>query len=139
LTSKVLTSELFVAVSADTADLVRLLLFFASATWAAAWEAGNFPAVCRVRRGAATLDGSLRDVAGASLSLPTVESETYSSTGGGGAACTSSTQRTVAALVFVAQRCRAPVDAFTVLHGKTYIHRVKSKDVYSKNLRSKKN
>jgi hypothetical protein len=34
-----------------------------------------------VRRGAATLDGARRDVAGASLSLPTVESETYSSMG----------------------------------------------------------
>jgi hypothetical protein len=32
-------------------------------------------------------------VAGASLSLPTIESETYSSTGGGGAACTSATSR----------------------------------------------
>jgi hypothetical protein len=33
-------------------------------------------------------------VVGASLSLPTIESETYSSTGGGGAACTSATLRT---------------------------------------------
>jgi hypothetical protein len=32
---------------------------------------------------------------GASLSLPTVELETYSSTGGGGTACTSSTSRTL--------------------------------------------
>jgi hypothetical protein len=53
------------------------------------------PAICRGRRGAATLDGALRDVAGASLSLPTVESETYLSTGGGGAACTSATSRTL--------------------------------------------
>jgi hypothetical protein len=91
----VLTLELFVVVSADTAELVRLLLlFFTSTTWAAAWEASIFPAVCRVRHGAATLDRPLRDVAGASLSLPTVESETYSSTGGGGAACTSATLRT---------------------------------------------
>jgi hypothetical protein len=30
-------------------------------------------------------------------------------------------------LVFVTQRCRAPVDAFTVLHRQTYIHRVKNK------------
>jgi hypothetical protein len=90
------TSELFVVVSTDTADLVRFpLLFFASATWAAAWEAGIFTAVCRVCRGAATLDGPLCDVVGASLSLPTIESETYSSTGGGGAACTSATLRTL--------------------------------------------
>jgi hypothetical protein len=53
------------------------------------------PAICRGRRGAATLDGALRDVAGASLSLPTIESETYLSTGGGGAACTSATSRTL--------------------------------------------
>jgi hypothetical protein len=81
-----------VMLSADTVDLVRFpLLFFASAIWFTAWEAGIFPVVCRVRCGAATLDGALHDVAGASLSLPTVESETYSSTGGGGAACTSAT------------------------------------------------
>jgi hypothetical protein len=43
------TSELVVVVSADTADLVRFpLLFFTSAIWVAAWEAGIFPAVCRV-------------------------------------------------------------------------------------------
>jgi hypothetical protein len=83
-------------VSADTTDLVRfLLLFFASATCIAAWEVGIFPAVCRVRRGTATLDGALRDATGASLSLPTVESETYSSTGGGGAAYMSATSRTL--------------------------------------------
>jgi hypothetical protein len=64
-------------------------------TWVAAWEVSIFPAVCRVRRSAANLDGPLRDVAGASLSLPTIESETYSSTGGGGAACTSATLRTL--------------------------------------------
>jgi hypothetical protein len=34
-------------------------------------------------------------VAGVSSSLPTVESETYSSTGGGGAACTSAMSRTL--------------------------------------------
>jgi hypothetical protein len=85
-----------VVVFVDTVDLVRFpLLFFASAIWVAAWEAGILPVVCRVRRGAATLDGALRDVAGASLSLPTVESETYSSTGGGGAACTSATSQTL--------------------------------------------
>jgi hypothetical protein len=83
-------------VSTDTADLVRFpLLFFASAIWVAAWEAGIFPVVCRVRRGAMTLDRALHDVAGASLSLPIIESETYSSTGGGGAACTSATSRTL--------------------------------------------
>jgi hypothetical protein len=71
------TSELIVVVSVDTADLVRFpLLFFASAIWVAALEAGIFPAVYRVRRGAATLDGALRDTGEASLSLPTVESET---------------------------------------------------------------
>jgi hypothetical protein len=52
------TSELFVVVSADTANLVRFpLLFFTSATWVAAWEAGIFLVVCRVHRGAVTLDG----------------------------------------------------------------------------------
>jgi hypothetical protein len=56
---------------------------------------GIFPAVCRMRRGVVTLDGPLRDTAGASQSLPTVESETYSSIGGGGAACTSATLRTL--------------------------------------------
>jgi hypothetical protein len=89
-------SELFEVVSADTADLVRFpLLFFTSASWVTAWEAGIFPAVCRVRCAAATLDGALRDVEEASLSLPTVESETYSLMGGGGAACTSITSRTL--------------------------------------------
>jgi hypothetical protein len=84
-----------VVVSADIVDLFRCPLLFASAIWAAAWEAGIFPAVCHMRRGAATLDGSLRNVVGASLSLPIVESETYSSTGGGGATCTSATSRTL--------------------------------------------
>jgi hypothetical protein len=45
--------------------------------------------------GASTLDGPLRDVAGPSLSLPTVESETYSSTGGGGTASRSATLQTL--------------------------------------------
>jgi hypothetical protein len=68
-------SELFEVVSADTADLVCFpLLFFASASCVTAWEAGIFPGVCRVCRAAATQDGAMRDVAGASLSLPTVES-----------------------------------------------------------------
>jgi hypothetical protein len=75
-TSMVSTSELLVVVSADTADLVCVpLLFFASTTWAAVWEVGIFPAVGRMRRSAPTLDGPLSDLAGASLSLPTVESE----------------------------------------------------------------
>jgi hypothetical protein len=69
--------------------------FFASAIWAAAWEAGIFLAVCYVCRGVATPDGVLCDVAGASLSLPIIKSETYSSTGGGGAACTSAMSRTL--------------------------------------------
>jgi hypothetical protein len=89
-------SELFVVVSADTVDLVPFpLLFFVSATWVVTWEVGIFPAACRERRGVATLEGLLRDVVGTSLSLPTFESETYSSTGGGGAACTSATLRTL--------------------------------------------
>jgi hypothetical protein len=41
------------------------------------------------------LEGPLRDVAGTPLSLPTVESDTYSSTGGGGAACTFATLQTL--------------------------------------------
>jgi hypothetical protein len=88
--------ELIVVVSPDTADLVLFpLLFLASAIWVAAWEAGILPAVCCVRHGAATLDGSLHDVPGVSSLLPTVESETYPSTGGGGAACTFATLRTL--------------------------------------------
>jgi hypothetical protein len=67
-----------VVLSTDIADLVCFPLLF-------------FAAVCHVRHGAATLEGPLRDVADASLSLPTVESETYSLTGVGGAACTSAT------------------------------------------------
>jgi hypothetical protein len=68
------TSELFEVVSADIADLVRFpLLFFTSTSWVAALEAGIFPAVCHVHCAAATLDGALRDVAGASLLLPTIE------------------------------------------------------------------
>jgi hypothetical protein len=90
------TSELAMVVSVDNVDLVHFpLLFFASAIWVAAWEVGILPVVCRVRRGAATLDGALRDVAGASLSLPTIESETHSSMRGGGAACTSAMPRTL--------------------------------------------
>jgi hypothetical protein len=35
-----------VVVSVDTVDLVRFpLLFFASAIWVVAWEAGIFPAI----------------------------------------------------------------------------------------------
>jgi hypothetical protein len=37
-------------------------------------EADIFPVTYRVCRGAATLDGTQRDVAGASSSLPTIES-----------------------------------------------------------------
>jgi hypothetical protein len=60
------TSKLIVVVSADTADLVYFLFrFFTSAAWVTPWEAGIFPAVCRVRRDVATLDVALRDVAGA--------------------------------------------------------------------------
>jgi hypothetical protein len=62
---------------------------------AAAREAGIFPAICRVLHGVATLDGALRDMVGASSSLPTVKSEMYSSTGGVGAACTSAASRTL--------------------------------------------
>jgi hypothetical protein len=62
---------------------------------AVAREADTFSVVCRVRRGATTLDDALRYVEGTSSSLPTVESETYSSTGGVGAACTSSSSQTL--------------------------------------------
>jgi hypothetical protein len=100
--SMVSTLELTMVVSTDTVDLVRFLFFFffASTVWvtemvAAAQEADVFPNVCGVHRTTVTLEGSLRDVAGASSSLPTIESEMYSSTGGGGAACTSATSRTL--------------------------------------------
>jgi hypothetical protein len=89
-------SELAVVVSADTADMVHFpLLFFASAIWVVAWEAGILLGICLVHHSAATLDGALRDVAGASLSLPIIEYEMYSSMGGGGAACTSAMSRTL--------------------------------------------
>jgi hypothetical protein len=95
------TSELTVVMSNDTVDLVCFLFFFfASAVWVAAMEAATreadiLPAVCHVRRGAATLDDALHDVEGASSSLLTVESETYSSIGGASAACTSAALRTL--------------------------------------------
>jgi hypothetical protein len=54
------------------------------------------------------------------MSLPTVELEMYSSTGEWRRLHVCYAADFVAALVFVAQRCRAPVDAFTVLHEKTY-------------------
>jgi hypothetical protein len=89
-------SELIMVMSADTANLVRFLFFFfASAAWVAAQEEEFFPVVCPVRHGAATLDGALCDVAGALSSLPTVESETYSSMEGVGAACMSTASRTL--------------------------------------------
>jgi hypothetical protein len=59
-----------------------------AATVAAAREAGILLITCRVRHGMVTLDGALR-AAGASLSLPTEESEMYSSMGGRGTTCTS--------------------------------------------------
>jgi hypothetical protein len=44
-TSMISASELIVVVSANTAELVHFpLLFFASATWVPAWEAGAKPA-----------------------------------------------------------------------------------------------
>jgi hypothetical protein len=95
------TSELTMVVSTDTVDLVRFhFFFFTSAVWvaameAAAREADTFPAVYRVRHGAATLNGAQRGVAETSLSLPTVESETYSSTRGAGSACMSAASRTL--------------------------------------------
>jgi hypothetical protein len=61
---------------------------------AAAREANIFPVAYRVRRDTATLDGTLRTT-GALSSLPTVESETYSSMGGGGAACTFAASRSL--------------------------------------------
>jgi hypothetical protein len=95
------TPELTMVVSTDTVDLVCFHFFFlASAVWvaaivAAAREVGTFPLACRVRRGVTTLDGALRDVARASLSLPNVESDRYSSIGSGGAACTSAASQTL--------------------------------------------
>jgi hypothetical protein len=98
--SMVLMSDLTVVVSTDTVDLVHFLFFFASAIWvmamvAAAREADIFPNVCRVCRGPATLEGALLDVAGASSSLSTIESEVYSSMGGAGAACMSAASWTL--------------------------------------------
>jgi hypothetical protein len=95
------TLELTMVVCTDTVDLVCFLFFFfASVVWVAAMvvaarEADIFPDVCRVRRGTATLDGALCDMAGASSSLPIVELEMYSSTGGVGAASTYATSRTL--------------------------------------------
>jgi hypothetical protein len=120
-TSMVSTSELTVVVSADTADLVRFpLLFFASATWVAAWEAGIFPAACRVRRGAATLDGALRDATGASVVTPhrrvrdvLVDGRRWRRL------YIHHITDLVAALVLVTKRRRAPVDALAVLNTQT--------------------
>jgi hypothetical protein len=95
------TLELTMAVSTDTEHLVRFHFFFlASAIWVAAIVAATreediFPVACRMHHGAAILDGALYDVTGASSSLPTIESERYSSMGGGGAACTSAAWRTL--------------------------------------------
>jgi hypothetical protein len=92
--------ELIVVVSTDTVDPVRFRSFFlASAVWvatvvAAAREADTFPVSCYVRRSAVTLDDALRDVVGASSSLPIVATERYSSTGGVGVACTSTASQT---------------------------------------------
>jgi hypothetical protein len=80
------TLELTISVSADIAGPFHFCFFFLdSAVWVStimttAREADILPAVCRVRRGvdAATLGGALL-VAGASSSLPTDESEMYSS------------------------------------------------------------
>jgi hypothetical protein len=100
-TSMVLMQELTVVVSTDIVDLVRFcFLFVASTVWvvaivAVAREVDIFPVACRVHHGTETLDGALRDAAGASSSLPTVESERYSSMGGGGASCTSAASRTL--------------------------------------------
>jgi hypothetical protein len=95
------TPELIVAVSTDTVDLVRFrFFFFASTVWvaaivAAAREVDTFPVACYIHRGTVILDGAIRDVEGASSSLPTIESERYTSTGGGGAACTSAASQTL--------------------------------------------
>jgi hypothetical protein len=61
----------------------------------ATWEADIFPTFCHVRHDVLTLDGALHYVAVASSSLPTVESEMYSSMGGAGATCMSATLQTL--------------------------------------------
>jgi hypothetical protein len=58
-------------------------------------EADIIPIAYRVRHDTATMDGVLRNVTGASSSLPTIKLERYSSTGGGGSACTSAASRTL--------------------------------------------
>jgi hypothetical protein len=75
-----------VVVFTNSLDLVRFLFFFASAVWVAAIvvatrEATIFHVSYRVLHGAATLDDTLHDVAWASSSLPTVESEMYTPMG----------------------------------------------------------
>jgi hypothetical protein len=62
---------------------------------AEAREVAIVPVVCCIRHGAATLDDALRDMAGASSSLCTIESEMYSLMGGASVACTSATSRTL--------------------------------------------
>jgi hypothetical protein len=94
------TPGITVAVSTDIVGLVLFHFFFlASAVWVttivvATLEAGILPVTCHVRRGVATLGGTL-PVAGALSSLPTVESEMYSSMGVCGAACTSAASQTL--------------------------------------------
>jgi hypothetical protein len=65
-------------VSTDTVDLVRFHFFFLASV-SGLRRSWSWPGriVCLVRRGATTLDGALRDVAGASSSLPTVELERF--------------------------------------------------------------
>jgi hypothetical protein len=90
------TPELTMVVSTDTVDLVRFHFFFLASV-SGLRRSWSWPGriVCLVRRGATTLDGALRDVEGASSSLPTVELERYSLMGGGGAACTSAASWTL--------------------------------------------
>jgi hypothetical protein len=113
-----LTLELILVVFANTVDLVRFLFFFTSATWAAAWEVAIFPAVYRVHRGAATLDRALCDAAGALPSLPTIDRDVLVNGKRWRHLHVRHVANLVAALVLVAQRCRAPVDAFAVLQNK---------------------
>jgi hypothetical protein len=117
------TPELTVVVSDDTVgpSLFLFFFFFASAVWVAAivataQDADILPVVCRVRRGTevATFGGALV-VVGSSSSLPTDESEMYSSTLLRRDLHVPRITDLEAYVLLFAQRSRAPVDAFTKL------------------------
>jgi hypothetical protein len=117
--SMVSMSELIVVMSADTADLVHFLFFFfTSAAWVATREAEIFTAVCRICRGAVTLDGALRDVAEPRIAPHRQVRDVLVDGRRRRPLHVRCVTDLVTAPVLIAEWCRAPVDAITVLHNK---------------------